>query len=100
MLGQVNLIFRRFQVFVLLFKIISFLLGSLFLDLLLNFLLLFSEVLEIQKERQRVAFVWHVGRISYLYFIVEDQGHPFRYFLEIVLGDIVFSVRDLIQGIR
>jgi hypothetical protein len=100
MLGQVNLIFRRFQVFVLLFKVIPFLLGSLFLDLLLNFLLLFSEVLEIQKERQRVAFARHVGRISCLYFIVEDQGHPFRYFLEIVLGDIVFSVRDLIQGIR
>lgn len=85
-----------FQMFVFLLAVASSLLAGFLLDLLLDFFLLFSEVLEIEEERHGGQFSAGGGSISISDLIVVHQRHPLGDIFEGIIGDTVLGIGDSI----
>jgi hypothetical protein len=87
------------EMFVLFFEVFLLLLQGFLLDLVLDFLFLLSEVPEIEKEGQGVAFCFHFGSVPGFDLVVEHQRHPLVDVGEGILDQAIFGVGDFVQRI-
>jgi hypothetical protein len=88
-----------FQMLVFLLAVASSLLAGFLLDLLLNFFLLFGEVLEIEEERHGRQLAAGSGSISISDLVVVNQRHPFGDIFEGIIRNTILGIGDSVQYI-